>query len=88
MTEGPAPALDEAQATRGEPNLIQRWKWFVAPGPAEGVFKTPEQSRRVYGPTVTPIVAPLADDRVGIRLEVHQVWKTRPRGRPAARRSQ
>jgi hypothetical protein len=39
-------------------------------------FEVPERSRRVYGPSVIPAVTALSDDRVGIRLEVQQVWKT------------
>jgi hypothetical protein len=103
VATSPAPVLDEAQATRGEPNLVQRWKWLVAPGTAESVigwfqahpppgaregarlgsngtrsvwFEIAERSRRVEGPTLIPIVASLPDHRVGIRLEVQQVWKT------------
>jgi hypothetical protein len=107
VTEAPAPRLEEALSTSGEPNLIQRWKWFVAPGTtketfawfrahppaggrigayssrgdgAESVesirFEITEHSRRVYGPTVIPIVARLPGHRVGIRLEVQQIWKT------------
>jgi hypothetical protein len=102
--ESPAPVLAEAQATRGEPNLVQRWKWLIVPGTVEGVigwfqahpprgaregatfrgnsgsesvwFEIAEHSRRVQGPTVIPLVAPLPDHRVGIRLEAQQVWKT------------
>lgn len=39
-------------------------------------FEVPEHSRRVYGPSVVPAVTALSDHRVGIRLEVQQVWKT------------
>jgi hypothetical protein len=104
VTESPAPILEEALGTRGEPNLVQRWNWFVAPGTVDSVigwfqahpprgaregetigadhgtqsvwFEIAEHSRRVEGPSVIPIVARLPGDRVGIRLEVQQVWKT------------
>jgi hypothetical protein len=107
VAQSPAPALDEALGTRGEPNLVQRVRWLVAPGTVLGVLawfdahrppgfrrdgstldvegaepvqsiwlESVEHSRRVYGPTLIPIVARLPDHRVGIRLEVQQVWKT------------
>jgi hypothetical protein len=103
VDEAPAPRLAEALGTRGEPNLVQRWKYFVASGTVAGTlawfrahppahsylemnsggnaieslwFSVAEHSRRVYGPNVIPIVGRLAAHRVGIRLEVQQVWKT------------
>ena len=39
-------------------------------------LEIPEHSRRVEGPTLIAIVAPLPDHQVGVRLEVQQVWKT------------
>jgi hypothetical protein len=104
----PAPILDEASGTRGEPNLVQRWEWLVAPGTVSGAlrwfsahppadsyvgergglgggrrgsasslwFEVSERSRRVYGPSVIPGVTQLPGHRVGIRLEVQQIWKT------------
>jgi hypothetical protein len=39
-------------------------------------FEVLERSRRVYGPSVVPAVTALSHHRVGIRLEVQQVWKT------------
>jgi hypothetical protein len=37
VSDSPAPILDEAWGTRGEPNLIQRSEWLVAPGTVRGV---------------------------------------------------
>lgn len=39
-------------------------------------FEVAERSLRVYGPSVVPAVTALSGHRVGIRLEVQQVWKT------------
>jgi hypothetical protein len=105
VAKAPASVLQEPQGLRGEPNLVQRWKWFVAPGTVSGTlrwflrhpphgshtydslespreavesiwFEIDEHSRRVYGPSVIPIVARLFQGRVGIRLEVQQIWLT------------
>jgi hypothetical protein len=108
VAEAPAPVLEEALGIRGEPNLVQRWRWLVAPGTVSGAlawfkahppagarvgattyrgsggiesassiwFEIVVHSRRVEGPSVIPIVAPLGGHKVGIRLEVQQVWKT------------
>jgi hypothetical protein len=32
VTEAPSPALEEPLGTSGDPNEVDRWKWFVAPG--------------------------------------------------------
>jgi hypothetical protein len=37
VSNSPAPILDEALGTRGEPNLVQRSEWLVAPGTVRGV---------------------------------------------------
>jgi hypothetical protein len=37
VTDSPAPILDEALGTRGEPNLVQRSEWLLAPGTVRGV---------------------------------------------------
>src|ERR1700761_5525032 len=39
VTDSPAPILDEALGTRGEPNLIQRSEWLVAPGSVRGTVR-------------------------------------------------
>jgi hypothetical protein len=101
----PAPILDGPLGLRGEPNLIRRWKWLVAPGTVSGtlrwfrahpprgsfveeedhgapesassiLFSVAEHSRRAYGPIVIPTVARLSGHRVGILLEVQQVWRS------------
>jgi hypothetical protein len=103
VSESPAPVLDGPLGTRGEPNLVQRWRWFAASGtvseaarwfrrhPPEGGrleeeasegelfrrlwFGVAEPSYRVYGPSVIPNITRLPGHRVGIRLEVQQIWK-------------
>ncbi|MCW2982381.1 MAG: hypothetical protein JWO14_4108 [Solirubrobacterales bacterium] len=35
----PAPILDEALSTSGEPNLVQRSEWLVAPGSVRGMVR-------------------------------------------------
>jgi hypothetical protein len=37
--DSPAPILDEALGTRGEPNLVQRSEWLVAPGSIRGTVR-------------------------------------------------
>jgi hypothetical protein len=103
VAAAPAPVLEGPQEVSGEPNMVQRWKWFVASGTIRGTlgwfrahppahsyleshgsgggvgslgFEVSEHSRRVYGSRVIPIVARLPEGRVGIRLEVQQVWET------------
>jgi hypothetical protein len=107
VPDSPAPILDEALGTRGEPNLVQRSEWLLAPGTVRGVdrwfrahapadsyleqsgdlgsskelgrslwFDVSERSRRVYGPSVILAITALPGHRVGIRLEVQQVWIT------------
>ena len=39
VSESPAPILDEALGTRGEPNLVQRSEWLVAPGSVRGTVR-------------------------------------------------
>jgi hypothetical protein len=107
VAHSPAPILEGALATRGEPNLAQRWEWLEAPGSVRGTarwfrthspansyleargdlgsslepgsslwFDVSERSRRVYGPSVILAITALPGHRVGIRLEVQQVWIT------------